>query len=921
MPFKVYQHAFNCGVVDADKLHRVDLDRMRLAAEEQTNWQCNSIGRMYLRPGGGYLATAPGKCRIIPFVAAFSQANMLELSDTLLRVYGPDDALVSRVAVTSTIAANFAGWTFAATSGQTSAVVSNRLQLSARAKGARAQAKLNVSTLSPGIEHALRVVVSNGPVVFRVGTADGLDDLVEETSLLTGVHSLAFVPGGSYWVQFSNELPIIKEVQSIAVEGVGVMTLPTIWPVSALWIMRRTISEDVMFCAAYGYKQQRIERRGDGASIGRSWSVCDYNADDGPFLVAASSTAYLTPGALQGNTTLTSSLPFFKPGHVGALFRLSHDGQSVDNYLAAENQYTDTIQVTGVNEPDYNDRFFVYTTTGTWSGTLRNQRSFDPAGLTQFHDYRDKQSSANVDLTSNVGPYTNDDNEDNSIAYYRIGFPPALYTSGEAHIVVSYNGGGGSGICRVTAYNSATSVNIEVLTAFKGTGPTQDWLEGEWSGVQGYPGAVTLHQGRLAFVGTDAFDESVSDAFDSFDIDFVGDAGPIDRSIALGGRNEGRWLLPLSALLIGCDGRLAYARASSLDETITPTNLAIRNVGPVGAAAVDPAELTDNRAVFVEQSGGALYEITYDIYKALFQATEFSKLNQELFSGGITELTVQNRPDQRIHVVLANGDAVSIVFEPDQEVTAFIPISTSADTDFIESQCVLPGNGQFQDRLYRSVQRLVNGSVVRTVEKVALESEAFIGDICKVMDAHVVFGAGSATISLPHLIGRTVVAWVDGAPVIDPTITDPTLDNAKQFVVDGAGHITLPSIPAVGGCVGLGYTARYKSARLAYGASADSTPVLEYMDVSTLGLLLADYIRSGLKFGGEFDNPNHPLSSLPLMLESGLPAQEVNAGVAPDQISLPVDSMTQLDSRLCLEAKSPKPASVLAMVLGLDRKS
>ena len=91
-------------------------------------------------------------------------------------------------------------------------------------------------------------------------------------------------------------------------------------------------------------------------------------------------------------------MSFFKSTHVGALFRLYHDGQAVDTYLAAASEFTPVITVSGVNEPTANDRFFVYTTTGTWAGTLRNQRSFD-SDSTGFHDYRDKQASSNVDMT------------------------------------------------------------------------------------------------------------------------------------------------------------------------------------------------------------------------------------------------------------------------------------------------------------------------------------------------------------------------------------------------------------------------------------------------------------------------------------------------------------------------------------------
>lgn len=924
--FQVLQHALNVGVVDEDKLHRVDLERMRLAAQQQTNWQCDTVGKMYLRPGTSFIALTAGlnKAKLINFIAAQSAAYVLELTDSTLRVMF-NDILLQRPFVNCTVQsgtfAGSTGWTFATAAGQTSQVSGGFLQLSARGRGATAFAKQTVTTASPGLEHALRIIVPLGDVGFRIGTADGLDDLVPFTTLDKGTHSLAFIPPStSFFIQFSTQLRFVVYVDQCQIEAPGVVTLPTIWPVSALGTIRRVQSLDVMYLAALGFRPQKIERRGQGAAAGHSWSVTDYRVEDGPFLAVASSNAKLTPGALDGNTTLTSDVPLFKAAHVGALFRLYHDGQAVDAYVAAESQFTPAIQVTGVNETNINERFFVYTITGTWAGTIKNQRSFDGDDI-DFHDYRDKQTSTNINITSNVTSNVNDDDEDNAITWYRIGFAPGLYTSGEAHIVISYNGGGGFGVGRVISYVSPTVVNVEVLSPFAGTTSTQNWLEGSWSDVQGYPGAVGLDDGRLVWPGSDKWWASISDAYQSMDIDFVGDAGPIDRAIALGGRNESRWVVSTAIAVLGTDARVARAGASALMETVTPDNFTIRNLGNVGAAEVDPALLIDNSLLFVEASGTAVYEMDYQPYRSPdFQVTEFSKLSKELFDGGVTEVTVSTRPDQRVHMCIAGGDAVTIVHEPSQQVTAFIPISTSYATDVIESQCVVPGNGIFQDIVYRSVSRLVNGAQVRMIEKVALDNEAKpTASGGKVMDAGVTFGAGSMSIGgLSHLIGRTVVVWMDGAPLVDPAITDESLDNAMQFVVSGAGTITLPRAPTIGGFVGLPYVARYQSARLAYGVG-QSSPVLQMMSIASLGLLLADFCRSGVRFGTEFDNPDHPLLSLPHLDARGAVAPEVVNGVNPDELPFPVDGGISLDARVCIEARSPKPAAVLALTLGIQR--
>jgi hypothetical protein len=52
-------------------------------------------------------------------------------------------------------------------------------------------------TVSPSafsVEHAIRVVVTQRPVVFRAGTTAGGADLIPQITLDTGTHSLAFQP-------------------------------------------------------------------------------------------------------------------------------------------------------------------------------------------------------------------------------------------------------------------------------------------------------------------------------------------------------------------------------------------------------------------------------------------------------------------------------------------------------------------------------------------------------------------------------------------------------------------------------------------------------------------------------------------------------------------------------------------------------
>lgn len=902
----VFHHAWNVGIHDPKHLARVDLERMRLAAETQTNLLALTTGPGFMRPGLQYLSTTDTNAitRLKEFVFGATDAALMEFSNLSMRVKN-DDTLITRPTVTAAVQSGTfsasTGWTLTASDGATCTISGGYLNLTASARGSSASATQTVAVNQQGTEHALRIVIERGPVTFRCGSTSGGDEYIAETTLRTGTHSLAFTPStANFYIEFKSELRPLKRVDSIAVEAAGVMELPTIWPTADLDKMRFAQSADVVFVACDGYRQQRIERRAS-----RSWSVVRYTADDGPFAVGRTRAVKLKSSVTEGNGTLTASDKFFNANHVGAIFRLTNSGVSQTFVLAGDGIYTDAFRVTGVTATEWNDRNWTYVITGTWAGTLKWQRSFDDED-TGFKDFRKENSTADIDITANVGSTTNGDTDDNAIIWYKIGFGDTGHTSGSATVAVDYDGSGGDGICRVTAYNSATSVDIEVLQPFKSTEYTDQWEEGEWSDNLYWPSAVAFSDGRLFWSGSDRLWGSISDAFDSFDDTEEGDSGPIIRSIATGGVNDTQWLMALQRLMVGTEGAVATVKSSSFDEPLTPTNNSIKDAATTGAAPVDPARV-DTRGLFVERSGTALMELTFDGPSGEYIATQLSKLVTEVFEVGVKQLAVQRRPDTRIWIVMDDGSCVCLVYEPTQDVVAFIPVETDGD---FESVAVLPASTQ--DRVYFVVNRTINGSTVRYVEKMALDSEAKPSTVCKVMDAFTTgSNAASATVAVgTHLIGETVVVWANGAPV------ETSSGVRGEYVVDGSGNVTVGAAFTGQWCAGLPYRMRYKSARLAYGA-VNGTAMLQKKKVDKVGLIMTDFTRHGIKYGSKFDDATRPLDRLPLQ-KDGVTASAIVLSTVNDEESFVFPGEWTTDSRICLEVNSPYTATFLGMVIGIE---
>jgi hypothetical protein len=912
----VYLQSFNAGVVDAQGLARVDLEHMRLAAEDQTNFIPTITGAMFLRPGLGHInrtyLDATGSLK--DFITGASSGVLLEFTAGKLSFYVNDQILVRNDVDTTVNQGDFSAtgdWALTATDGATAQITSGTLRLKADAKGSKATAKQEVSVASGdrNVEHGLFINVDRGPITFRCGSTNGGDQYIAETELKEGFHSLAFTPtGASFWLFFQTASDTVKVVERCQIEAAGGVRLDTPWGTGEIPKLRFAQSADVMFVACQGNLPRRIERRGD-----RSWSIVKYLVDDGPFMLTRSAPVRLKPADLRGNTTLTADDNFFTESHVGALFRLFHDGQYINQAIAGEDQFTDTIRVTGVTDDDAgagSDRRWTYTTTGTWDGTLRCYRSFDTEtyGFRRFRKNEsiddDGDDPADFDITSNVTDQVQIDNDDNSIVFYRIGF--SEYTSGAANIEIDYGGGGGYGICRVTGFNDKTSVDIEILRPFKSTKYTDDWLEGMWSDAQGHPSSVALSEGRLFWAGNDKFWGSVADAYESFDEETEGDSGPINRSIAIGGVNAVQWMLPLQRLEIGTNGLEVSVKSSSFDEPLSPTNLSLKSSSSVGSAPIAAVKV-DGRGIFADRPARALFELIYSTEDNDYIASELTRLCRSWFNSGIVQLAVSRRPDTRVWAVLANGTCMCMVYEPAQKVVAFVPITTAGE---LESVAVLPGTAQ--DDVYFMVKRVINGSDHRSVEKMARDNQAVVGTRARVMDAYV-DGTNDPPSDIitgaTHLRNKQVKIWADGAPL---TQTDPLtgLTTPKLFDVSSSGDIDLGGTVVTEFCYGLGYQGTYKSARLAY-AAAGGTAMLRYKRINEIGLILNDYARSGIRYGRGFDN----LWPLPALLD-GVEPDDVSGDAVKEEHSITFDGEWHRDSRICITAEWP--VNFLGLAFSID---
>jgi hypothetical protein len=728
-------------------------------------------------------------------------------------------------------------------------------------------------------EHALAIHIQRGEVTIRIGSSSGGEQYRDATVLRTGYHSLAFTPTGDFHIRLSSTGDAASLVDSVTVEAAGDMVVATPWPVAALPGIRGgdgSQSGDVIFVACKDYAPMRIERQAT-----RSWSVVEYAPTDGPFRVTNTGPIRITASAVSGDVTLTASKGLFSASQVGALFRLVSTGQTVSSTLTAEDTFTNHIRVTGVGNARTFSVNISANPTFTATTTVTLQRS-----LTEPGDWFDVLSwtTAGVRNYSDLLP--------NQIAYYRLGIKTGDFTVADSVLSeLIYAAGSIVGIARITGYSSPTSVSASVLSDLGSTSSTDDWSEGAWSAKRGYPSAVAMHDGRLWWAGKDKIWGSVSDAFDSFDDETEGDSGPISRSIGSGPVDTINWLLSLPSLLVGTQGAELVAKASSLDEPLTPTAFSLKPASTLGSAALRAVKV-DTGGIYVQRSGSRVYELALDGSTYNYTSNDLTAVVPEIGAAGFLRVAVQRQPDTRIHCVRADGSVAILVFDRVEKVTCWVLYETDG---LVEDVTVLPG--PIEDLVYYTVRRTINGNTKRYVEKWALETEGQ-GDLMTLLsDSSIEYsGASTTTITgLDHLEGETVVVWGGGKDL-------------GSYVVSSGG-ITLSEAVTLA-YIGLPYTADFRSAKF---TNVSEVPLSQQQQVHHVGLLLANTHAQGLRYGQDYDN----LDGMPLIDDKGGEVDPDKIWVSYNADSLEVDGAWSNDARLCLRAASPRPCTVLATVLSV----
>lgn len=561
------------------------------------------------------------------------------------------------------------------------------------------------------------VVLSHGGTQRRPGSR--FIAAAKDSATAVRLVPFEFSSEQAYIIEFGNIYSRFYRDGGQILDGASIVEIVTPYLTADLFQLQFVQSADTMYIVHPTYAPRTLTRTSHV-----DWTLATIDFTRGPFKDQNITTTTITPSGTTGSITLTASAALFNVNHapntdtVGAHWQITHTVDSVtesDSFVisgSAQNSDSVTLQL---------GRKFDFSTHGTWTGTIKLQRSFDSE--VTWKDVR-------IVHYENDGNITFSDTETVDDAVYRVRVEANAITAGTCNTALTARSFDVDGVVEVTAFTSSTVVTATVEHTLGDTIAVTTWAEGAWSEDEGYPGAISFFEERLVFAGSLGLPQTLwfSQTADWTNM-LIGanDSDAMIYTIAADQVNVIRWLAPQNSLLIGTIGAEWQISASSDDDPLTPTNVSARRQGSYGSEALQPI-LLNNVVLFWQRHGRKLRELTYSFEQDSWVAPDLTILSEHITESGITQSAYQKTPDPTLWSTRTDGEIAALTYLREQDVVGWHRHTTDGD---IESVAVIPGTTESE--VWWSVEREIDGSTLRYIEQLqprewGVQRDAFFVD-------------------------------------------------------------------------------------------------------------------------------------------------------------------------------------------------
>lgn len=549
---------------------------------------------------------------------------------------------------------------------------------------------LTIPTGSQGVPHVLRFRVRTtrtGLASVRVGSTAGGTEYLRLTACANGWHTVTFTPEDSpAYLQFRerNEIEVaISDVSLTSAATEQPVEIETPWDDRDRKELRWTQANDVMWMVHERHWPRKLIRKGH-----TSWSLQEVELFDGPYLDEdPDNTTTITASSAVGDITLTASRSLFRPGHVGALWRLCSPGGSPGYPTWKTNESV----TSGSTFRIYADNLYICRTTATTGNTPPTHESGTVSdGAVEWEHVNRK----------------------------------------------------GWGWVRITDYTSDTVVSASVEQRLdpnmvsgspsSSTGTTV-WREGAFSYVQGFPEIVALADSRLWYgKGNTLYGSSVG-LFD----DFTPDGRDDDAiTVSIDGQQ-----LPVLQWIVGGDGVFVGTTVGPFviappgdDEPMTPANVRARPISASGAAASEAFRVGE-AVLYLSRSRQRLHEIGPSSDTSGWRAADLTVIADHILGSGADAIAFSREPQPVLWAMRADGYLATLTYDRGEGVVAWARQIVTGGR--VRSLAIIPGfdDTAQRDEVWMVVQRTIDGEVKYQIEFIehdmrygALPGEAFFVD-------------------------------------------------------------------------------------------------------------------------------------------------------------------------------------------------
>ena len=444
------------------------------------------------------------------------------------------------------------------------------------------------------------------------------------------------------------------------------------------------------------------------------------------------------------------------------------------------------------------------------------------------------------------------------------------------------------------------------------------WRLGEFSVETGYPGVIGFVQQRMGLAATtkepQKFFLSQSAGIEDFTPDDLDGTTEADDAysyrIAAEDVNTIVWMSYRRRLALGTIG--GEWSVESDGPVLAPDDTDAVPQTSFGGSEIVPAIKARNRQLYVQFAGRKLLEYGYNFSDDAYQSLDLTVLNDRVLQSGVREAAYAQEPDSVIWLVREDGVLAALTYQPEQEVVGWsrhkIAGAFNSGDAVVESIDTIPGadgagqqtSSEERTEVWMIVKRTINGQTKRYVE--VMEKQHNGGEDSQEdaypWDSLITYkGASAATISgLDHLEGETVSIWADGV------YQQPKTVSGGQITLDRAATTVQ---------AGLGFTGRWVSLELAYGAQGGSAQGRKKVP-QRIGLKLLDTAETAIRLGAEGSD------LVRVSLRAQADATKVAAPMFTGQTPLkPINAKWTEDTRMVIEIDQG-PGTVLSIPFDLN---